>query len=86
MHILNNTMSRYHCTKCNKESIMRNGDATTKVVCCDGDNPVEHKLGKAPRKATVVPTPEVPVKPVAAVPTPQTKLDQPLSGVKAKVN
>ena len=82
MHILNQAMSKYHCTACNKESIMRNSEAEVKVLCCKGETPTLHKLGKAPKKVAVSKE-EIAGKPIEApkAPAPQvTKLDVPLSG------
>jgi ribosomal protein L37AE/L43A len=81
-HILNQIMSKYHCTTCNKESIMRSGEAELKVLCCKGETPTIHKLGKAPKKVAVS-AEAIAGKPVEApkAPAPQvTKLDVPLSG------
>jgi hypothetical protein len=99
MHIFNNTVTKYHCTKCGSESVVRAFEKELMMKCCDGEKPVLHRQGKRPETMTVPepkhdnPEPTTPSTqeqiskmPVSAnQPSGGSKLDQPLSGVKATV-
>lgn len=77
-------MNKYHCTKCNKEKIIRSVQKEVSIACCDGSNPVKHVMGDAPKKHVPVKKPvEVPP-PKIIQPTPEklTKLDQPPGDIK----
>lgn len=88
MHIFNQAMSYYHCTKCFKDSVIRSNDKTLKVICCNGSEPVEYKLGKYEGTRTIdvqaqVVADEERQLPAPSTPElPKTRLDVPLSGTK----
>ena len=77
-------MNPYHCTKCNAGSVMRNSEKEVKVKCCDGENPVLHKLGKAPVKVAIPEPKPAPTPKVQEAPRQETKLDVVGSGVPIK--
>lgn len=40
------TMSDYTCTRCGTQCVVMSTTAEHPMLCCDGDKPVVHKLGK----------------------------------------
>lgn len=51
-------MNKYECSKCEGIKVTNSSEPTLQMKCCDGDNPVEHKLTDKNKEPKNIPVKE----------------------------